>query len=266
MKEFLSIKEFSKLSGIETTTLRYWDEIGLFSPAIRNPLNNYRCYSPGQVIAANFITVMSSLNVPLKEIAKVEDERNPASIMELIEQQEKFLDKEMMRLRECYSIIHTRRELINCGMKADESKISVMKRDETEIILGPPAEFGEDKAFYEPFMQFCRLAKDLRINLDFPIGGYFECMEDFLQAPGQPSCFFSLDPTGNKTWAGGEYLVGYARGYYGELGDLPKRMAIYAQENSLACFGPVYCTYLFDEICFKDPSQYLVQVAVLVNK
>jgi len=265
MKDFLSIKEFSQLSGIETTTLRYWDEIGLFSPAMRNPQNNYRCYSPGQVIAANFITVMSSLNIPLKTIAEAEEERDPASIMKMIEQQEKYLDKEMIRLRECYSIIHTRRELINSGMKADESEISVVRREETEVILGPPAEFNEERTFYKPFMQFCQQSRDLRINLNFPIGGYFECMNNFLKEPGQPFCFFSLDPTGNNTWPAGEYLTGYARGYYGEFGDLPARMAAYAQENSLVYSGPVYCTYLLDEICYKDPGQYLVQVSVAVT-
>ncbi|MCL1847727.1 MAG: MerR family transcriptional regulator [Coriobacteriia bacterium] len=266
MKDSLTIKEFSKLSGIETTTLRYWDDIGIFSPAKRDPGNNYRRYAPEQLIAANFITVMSSLNVPLKTIARVEDERDPEMIMEMIEQQEKALDREMNRLRECYSIIHTRRELINYGLKVDESKITVMHMEEKEIILGPPSEFEEGKSFYEPFLQFCREAKSLRVNPSLPIGGYHGSMEDFLRAPDQPSRFFSLDPTGNVKCPAGEYLVGYTRGYYAVFGDLPERMAAYARENSLTFHGPVYSTYLLDEICYKDSDQYLAQISVAVKR
>ena len=264
--DYLTIREFSKLSGIESTTLRYWDEIGLFSPEKRDPQNNYRCYTPQQIIAANFITVMSRLNIPLKTIAGAVNNRDPESIMEMIEQQEKVLDREMMRLRESYSIIHTRRELINRGLKVDESEISVVRWGEQEIILGPPSEFVEGKTFFEPFIQFCRQAKELRVNLNLPIGGYHENLENFLRAPGRPDRFFSIDPMGHSKREAGDYLVCYVRGGYGEFGDLPQRMAAYIQESSLVCDGPVYATYLHDEVCYRDPDRYLVQVAATVHK
>ncbi|MDR0459147.1 MAG: MerR family transcriptional regulator [Coriobacteriales bacterium] len=266
MKDFISIKEFSELSGIETTTLRYWDDIGLFSPIQRDPRNNYRCYSPQQVIAANFITVMSSLDVPLKAIARAENDRDPESIIKLIENQEKALDREMIRLHECYSIIHTRRELINQGLKVDETEISEVWLEAREIILGPPCEYQEDHAFYAPFIQFCQQSKDLRINPSMPIGGYHESFENFMQAPGQPERFFSLDPAGNNRWNAGKYLVGFTRGYYGEFSDLPARIQAYVKENALSCSGPVYSMYLLDEISYKDPNQYLAQISVAVSK
>ena len=125
MKEFLSIKEFSKLSGIESTTLRYWDDIGLFSPLRRDTENNYRYYTPSQMIAVNFIKILSSLDIPLKTISEIEKVRSPEEIVRLIEQQEKLLDMEMQRLRECYSIIHTRREMINYGIKVLEGFAAV---------------------------------------------------------------------------------------------------------------------------------------------
>ena len=72
MKDFLSTQEFSKLSGIATSTLRYWDDIGLFSPRKRNPENNCRYYTPDQMIAVKFITVLSDLKIPLKIISDAE--------------------------------------------------------------------------------------------------------------------------------------------------------------------------------------------------
>ena len=264
MKEFLSVKEFSKLSGIENTTLRYWDEIGLFSPAKRDPENNYRYYAPWQVIAINFISVLSSLNVPLKTISEMEGIRNPENIIDLIDRQENLLDTEMRRLREAYSIIHIRRELIKNGMKVAEPNVSVGKLDSRLMVMGPPNHFREGGAFYEPFAYFCEQAKNLRINLGYPIGGYHDSMESFLNAPSQPDCFYSLDPTGNVEQPEGEYLIGHVHGYYGEFSDLPERMESYAKEHSLNLGGPVFTLYLQDEICVKEPDEYLSQISVAI--
>ena len=265
MKDMLSVKEFSRLSGIENTTLRYWDEIGLFSPAKRDPGNNYRYYTLQQIITVNFIKVLSRLSIPLKTISNIEGVRDPHNIMDLIEQQERMLDLEMDRLRESYSIIHTRLDMIRRGLKADPSVISVLEREERALIMGPPNQFEEGEDFIRPFMRFCQAAKDLRINLSYPIGGLHTCMESFIRNPGQPEHFFSADPTGNIKRAAGKYMVGFERNYYGEFGDLPARMAAFAEENALNCRGPVHALYLLDEVCIRDPSQYLVQVVVGVQ-
>jgi len=264
MKDFLSVKEFSKLSGIEATTLRYWDEIGLFSPIRRDPGNNYRYYSPEQVIAVNFITVLSSLNVPLKTIANLEHTRTPASIMELIDRQEYVLDMEMRRLHECYSILHTRRELIKRGMQADPSKIELRQMPERRLVVGADNVFPEGDPFYEPFMRFCNQADELRMNLSYPIGGLHKSFERFLANPGQPDKFFSVDPAGNAKKEAGTYLIGYVRGYYGQFDDLAQRLRDYAAQHALTPHGPLYAIYLHEEICLADPSQYLVQVCVAV--
>jgi hypothetical protein len=104
------------------------------------------------------------------------------------------------------------------------------------------------------------------INLSFPVGGYWDDMSRFLAEPSRPDHFFSIDPTGTHNRKAGDYLIGFARGYYSEMGDLPKRMAAYAKEHSLSFSGPVYTMYLHEEISTQDPSQYLAQSCVIVSK
>ena len=289
MKKLLTIKEFSNFSGIEQSTLRYWDDIELFSPSKRDPENKYRYYSPEQIITVKFISVLSTLNFPLKAIGGIAGTRTPESIIRLIEEKEKELDMEMKRLSECYSIIHARLELIRYGVRlssgykavngvrldnwndddegidVDESKICVLKRDEKTFILGEPNEYSEDEEWYDAFMRFCHTAPDLRVNLHYPIGGYHDNLNHFIEKPGRPGRFFSLDPTGNKKRPAGDYLIGFKRGYYGDMGDLPDRLSNYARENSLKIHGPVYVLYLYDEVCMTDPSKYLAQISIAVS-
>ena len=255
----LTIKKFSEMSDLEQSTLRYWDEIGLFKPAYRNPDNGYRHYAPEQIVLINFIKVLSSLNVPLKTIADVSENRSPEAILHLMEQQEELLDAQLNRLHASYSTIHTLRDIIRRGMEApDAAHISVQSLDAMPITLGPANEEGHD--FYRSFVRYCQHAKANRINLNNPIGGYYGSMKRFLETPCVPARFFSIDPHGHDARAAGRYIVGYARGHYNRLEEAALRLEEFAAGRNLEAGGPVYVIYLRDEISEKDSADYLAQV------
>ena len=266
MSKILSIQEFAKLSGIETSTLRYWDEIGLFSPLERNPETNYRYYSTAQLLALNFVTVLSDLEIPLKTIARLREERDPDKLLALLEKQEHAMDMEMRRLRQRYSIIHARRELINMGAKIYEPTISVEYFDEKQMIKWPRNDYGKGDTFIEPLAAYVPYIGEKHINLSFPVGGFYDNMKSFARAPDCPDHFISIDPVGAHMRKAGEYLVGYARGYYGKVGNLPGKMLEYAKAHSLKYHGPVYLVYLWDEFCTDDTSQYLAQSCVAITR
>ncbi|MCL2859551.1 MAG: MerR family DNA-binding transcriptional regulator [Oscillospiraceae bacterium] len=261
----LSIKEFSNFANIKQSTLRYYDEIGLL-PAVSRGENNYRYYLPYQTITLNFINVLIDLGFPLSVIKDLNETRTPENLLKLLKQQETLLDSKLHDLQTAYSIIHTYRNNIQTGLLANENELCVHELAEIHYILGPANDFTHAKTFYKPFMDFCNLANRYRINLRFPIGGVHDNMDTFINAPGQPNRFFSMDPRGNRKIKTGNYLTGYIRGYYGQLGDLPERMASYAKEHNLIFKGPVYVVYLLDEISIRDKEQYLSQVVVAVAK
>jgi len=261
-KEFMTIKEFAAFSGVELTTLRYWDEIGLFSPAMRNDETNYRYYSPLQQSTVNFITLLSSLGIPLKSIGDIQNQRTPENILALLEHQENIMDMKLRNLRESYSIIHRLRSTISAGMKANPDEIAIKHMEDAHYILGPRNVWGTEPSFYETFMHFCKEAPHLRINLNYTIGGLYESVEAFMQAPAQPGHFFSIDPTGYEKRPAGDYLTGYVRGYHYEFGDLPQRMMAYAEKHGLELFGPVRAVCLHDEICMRRQDQYLARIII----
>lgn len=266
MKDLYTINEFSKISGIETSTLRYWDSIGLFSPVKRDEYNNYRRYSLTQLFTVNFVTTMSDLDVPLKNIAELREGRNPESLLRLLELKVKQLDMELIKLREQSSIIHVRQELIRYGMRVDENEIAVMKRDDMKMILWPRNEYSEGDTFIKPLSDFIHNAGDYGINLSYPVGGYWDDFESFAAGPDRPDHFVSIDPTGNHIRKAGDYLVGFAKGYYGVVEDLPDRMRAVIREKELRISGPVYMIYLFEEISIDNSEEYLSQVIVSASR
>ncbi|WP_110932882.1 MerR family transcriptional regulator [Paenibacillus bouchesdurhonensis] len=64
----LSIGEFSKICGVSTKTLRYYDEIGLINPDEINYENGYRYYSIRQLKKMIFINRLKTYHFSLEEI------------------------------------------------------------------------------------------------------------------------------------------------------------------------------------------------------
>jgi DNA-binding transcriptional MerR regulator len=62
-----TIKEIANLAGVTTRTMRYYDEIGLLSPAETGD-NGYRYYDQGSLLQLQQILFFRELDVPLKDI------------------------------------------------------------------------------------------------------------------------------------------------------------------------------------------------------
>ena len=260
----LSIKDFAEFTGINETTLRYYDKFGLLSPSRRGK-TRYRYYLPFQAIIANFIRVLISIGVPLSVIKVMNKNRTPQDVLALLAQQESKLNKQLRDLQTAYSIIHTYRDNIQNGMFAREDDIGVQELDETRFTLGPPTDYSNG-SFYKTYMDFCNSVHEHDININYPVGGYHDNMGVFADAPGQPTRFFSQDPHGKLKRKAGRYLVAHRRAYYGDFGDTALKMLAYAQEKGFAFQGPVFVIYLLDEVSIAEPSQYLAQITAGVAK
>ena len=261
--DLLSIKEFARRTGINQSKLRHYDDVKLFQPVERGE-NGYRYYSAMQTISINLIIVLDSLNIPIRKIAEMMNNRTPESILELLQQQETELDRQLQQLQQAYSIIHAYSTLIKEGLFEDEHKIHIKKMPDVFIELGSINDFSSGY-LYNSFFEFISLLNERNIGLAYPAGGYYCDMESFKNKAGQPDRYFAQSPIGRDIKKAGEHLVGYTRGYYGNLGDLPERMQKYADENGYTFIGPVYERYLHDEVSECDPNNYLIQASVPVR-
>ncbi|GHU43400.1 multidrug-efflux transporter 2 regulator [Clostridia bacterium] len=259
----LTIKEFSNFTRVPESMLRYYDKIGLFSPMFRGN-NNYRYYAYPQIITLNQILKLSSLKVPLGQIEPRTSRRTPKSTLKLLERQEEYLTDELNRITDSLAVIRLSKRLLKESLSVDESVIVIQKMEQLSITFAPEAASVDSSAFYLTFKEACDWFCENGVNLCYPIGGYYENFSSFLSNSACPKRFFSLAPTRLDLWPAGSYAVGYTRGYYGEMGELPERLLAYKLENDLNYKGGVYVLYVQDEVSIANPEHYLAQVMVLL--
>ena len=261
--DLLSIKDFSNLTGIKQSTLRYYDDLGLFSPALRAD-NGYRYYSPQQIITINSINLLNSLDMPIRQISEIQNSRSPDKMFKVFSEKEEALEVELLDLERSYNVVRTLKRMLHEGLSSDETAVTTRFMDILPIVLGPPTDFKGADHFYNAFLDFCSDARQYRIDLRLPVGGMFEDFDLFSESPNKPTRFFSVDPKGLDKRAAGKYLSAFQRGYYGETGDIVERMKKHLLENELIPIGPVYNIFVFDELSIDDPHNYLMHATVEV--
>jgi DNA-binding transcriptional MerR regulator len=120
MKKTLSIGEMSSLFQINVQTLHYYDSIGLFVPAERDPETGHRKYKFDQVYKLASIRYMRKLGYSLRQIKKYMDSN---------------LDFKLDHLKEQSRVLRKKWEdLINIDT-AIQRKISFIEKETTNIQL-----------------------------------------------------------------------------------------------------------------------------------
>ena len=225
IKHLMQIGQFSEMVGIPIETLRLLDEHGILKPYWKDEANGYRYYSPTQTTSAVMVLGFAAMNISLLALKGFADNRSPDDLLALLHTQtEKALEiRDYADAIVSSSRIHTDLLLdgINVIKKGKEKEINVKMCAKMKIILGKKNTHVAAEMFYRELAKFSISKTKPPLNLAFPTGGYFKSMKSFKSGPSQPKRFFSIDPRGGDVKEAGLYMVGYARGYYGDVGDLP---------------------------------------------
>ncbi|MET3574386.1 MerR family transcriptional regulator [Bhargavaea ullalensis] len=94
MKETWKVGEVAELTGLTVRTLRYYDQIGLFSPS-RHTESGHRQYTKADLARLQPIISMRQMGVPLEEIQSYTEQGSRHSIAEILEVQIERLRSEI---------------------------------------------------------------------------------------------------------------------------------------------------------------------------
>lgn len=269
----MKISEFAQVTGIARKKLIFYDKIGLLSPTTVNEQNKYRYYTYHQIDTANVITVLREIGMPLKEIKAYLCGRSPEKLIGMLDMQKKIVQEKIKTLMQINDMLDTRGDLIKKGLSADGNIDSIILKEcgAMPILLGPelPADSHVLEGWYYlvDFYEFCRQNRVIR---GLPTGTIIS-RADLLQGnTTHPSQYYyrplseSSFPSNAQT-PEGLYVIGQEHTEYA-MTSLYARLFRYIKDAGLRICGNAYEEYLLDEISTTDPAQYLLQIAIHVEK
>jgi len=118
-----TIGEMSKMHRIPESTLRYYDEKGIFHPSIVDPQTQYRYYTIDQFSTLDQIKFLRHLNISLKDIKRYMDKRTPAYALELLVQQKELMIRKQKEIEYMLQKINNGIEIIEEGMDTPKEMI-----------------------------------------------------------------------------------------------------------------------------------------------
>lgn len=262
---YMNISEFSKLTGIKRANLIFYDKVGLLKAEHRSE-NNYRCYTQHQLKTAFVIFSLRAVDISIDEIKNYLNQQTPEKMVELFEAQEKYLQAEIVKLKERKALMKLQRVMVMETWELDTSKIHLLERLEEPIFLGEQIQSGysEDKAMLE----FYDYAEMNGIDTSSPLGAIVsqEVLSENTNGLAVKQFYMRLAHRHATKKPQGRYVVGFSRGDYGTSVDsLYQRLLTYIQTNNLKICGDAYVEYPLFEVTTQDPIQYLVRIEIMVE-
>lgn len=102
----LTATKVSKMLGISTRMLRYYEKEGLITP-VRKEGYAYRCYDEATVTRLQQILVLRKLRIPLKHIAAILSDGNQQKVYEVMQEQLSEVNDEIAALETLRSVLQT---------------------------------------------------------------------------------------------------------------------------------------------------------------
>ncbi|WP_042474364.1 MerR family transcriptional regulator [Bacillus ndiopicus] len=136
----MKINELAKISGVSTRTLRYYDEIGLLSPAMKNDAG-YRIYSQREIDLLQQILFYRALDLKLEQIKDIIHAPNFNVMNALKSHRQHLLEKSAMIQQLLQTVDHTIHTLQEGTIMSNEEKFKGFKE---QLIQENEEKYGEE--------------------------------------------------------------------------------------------------------------------------
>ena len=145
---YFTTGEFARILGVRKHTLFHYDEIGLFSPALKEE-NGYRYYFVWQMDMFEVIRALQKLGMSLGEIKEYMENRSPERFMSMMDGKKRQIDEEIRRLKNMKRFILHEEESVQLAMKAALDEPRLVERDREYLLVSDISAGSERKAAVE---------------------------------------------------------------------------------------------------------------------
>lgn len=263
----MSIKEFSRLTGISRELLRFYDKIGLLTPEARGE-NSYRYYGFRQIEVANLISGLRSIDVGLEDIKSYLGERSPERMIEFFQEKDTKIGQEVERLQSIQELLRLRCSMAEEAMAWEEDRVMLIEREREPIFLCPILTEGSvysEGVYGDNVISACTYALNHGININFPVGTVVS-RQTLMSGPWpNPSrCYFKVSKNHNAWKNAGTYAVIYRRYPKAMSKTFYRPLLTFLEEQGLQMDGDAYEEYPLDELTTNNWEQCRIKIEVKV--
>lgn len=255
--------QFAKFHNINKRTLHYYDEIGLFSPAVKKE-NGYRYYTYLQSPNLEMLLTLRELDMSVEEIQQYMGNRSAEALIALFQTKAKEIDENISRLREIRRLLIEKKKLLQLPKQVDMDAIEMIPYKEEYLLLSRSitGTYGDlDMAMLIENTQ--KLQQHRMFN---HVYGTMIGVEAFLKKEGE-ECFFTkvekpIRKKGLFPKPAGMYLRGFCIGNWDQLPEIYEKILEFAKKKDLVVEGYFYEEGI-NELAIHTMEAYITQVTVL---
>ena len=263
-KIYFTTGEFAKLCNVSKHTLFFYDKIGLFSPEkIEN--NGYRYYSILQFDIFMIITELRNLGMSLNDIKIYMENRSPNKILNIFENQIKYLQEKIYHLQSFKKSLEYRNDLISNIPKTDCVKIEYI--DNSNYLFFIPIETSsiEDTVFnYSHMLKKC-ISLGIYHNNSYGSTRSIKAIKnnDFNSLKNLFVTVFSDRPKDYlKIRKSGKYIVKYHFGSYYNIKKSYKKILKYIKNHKIHTEDIIYEEFIIDSTASLKEDDYVIKIMI----
>lgn len=265
-RQLYTIGDFAKAHGIHKKTLMWYDEIGLFRPAVVGE-NGYRYYSFLQSATLGTILMLRELHMSIPDIRAWMADRSPERLSQLMAEKSAEIEETMAHLRELQEALNRQRLSLEQLQTVDPEAMGLVTVEPQRLALlqtSRTATMEEDVQTSQQAVTEHGLRRLYGIDYGAMISverlqarDFWGYTAIFLQCPDAAAV------PRQHIRPGGTYLRAYCRGYWEQVPATYERMLAYAKDQGIVLRGHAYETVI-NETVSASPEDYLTRIDIQV--
>lgn len=256
--QLFTIQQFADLHEIGKRTLHFYDEIGLFSPAIKKE-NGYRYYSLAQGAMLEMILTLRELDMSLDAIKQYMEHRTPERFSELIAAKQQELSQKIKDLKETKSLLSVKQEQL-CYIAEDLNSIQIIDCKKKNYAITPVT---ESQSYVDAMIQHGKSLPHHLFNMELGTmnhvrnlyEGHYNYTDAIFSNMGTLKCAH-VRPAGR-------YLRAFHIGNFEDLSPTYERILIFCKKHGIILEGYSYEVGIND-LCVMSIDEFVTMIEIKV--
>lgn len=273
MKNQFKIGEISKLHQISIKTLRYYDSVNIFKPAMVDPISKYRYYTIEQFEILNSIKFLRYLGYSIKDIKSHLRSKSEDSFVDSLKEYKEANNLEIRQLKEINKFLEERITEIETFLKAEQlNEVVIKKFPDRKIVLMK----AKIENIFDLELNLRKLENRSKLSPSIMIGrvGLKIGIKNLLKHEfTEYNAIFLLNPVNfpaekkhRSVLSSGTYVcINFNSGNHENSCVFYEKLFNYLKANKLKINGDAIERVIIDDFITNDPQKHITEIQIPIS-